>query len=324
MAKNKHFPDINVNLVEEGDTFAKVVVEPFEKGYGITIGNAIRRVLKTAIPGVAITSVRIDGITHEFTTIPHVVEDIPDIVLNLKQVRFKVVEGAPELVTVHLKGPGEFTAADIDRQTSSFDVLNPDLKICTLMEKADVSFDIRIARGKGYTLAEKNKLKDAPLGTIAMDSIFNPVINVGWHVTPIPTSTEGHERLILEVTTDGSTTPKDAINHAASIIRNQVTLFMFNDSIAIQAVNEDEINEAMEIKSVLEKSIDEMELSVRSYNCLQAAGIRTIGELVEKEESEMLRYKNFGRKSLTELVDKLSSMGLHFGMDTTPYLGERD
>ncbi|MFQ6610560.1 MAG: DNA-directed RNA polymerase subunit alpha C-terminal domain-containing protein, partial [Fidelibacterota bacterium] len=162
------------------------------------------------------------------------------------------------------------------------------------------------------------------IGTIAMDTIFNPVTNVSWIVEPIPTSTEGHERLEMEITTDGSTSPKDAINHAASIIRSQISFFMFSDSNMIKAVNEDEVNEAMEIKSILEKSIDEMELSVRSYNCLQAAGIRTIGELVGKEESEMLRYKNFGRKSLTELVEKLTSMNLHFGMDTTTYLGNRD
>ncbi|MBT3634046.1 MAG: DNA-directed RNA polymerase subunit alpha [Candidatus Marinimicrobia bacterium] len=324
MAKNKHYPDISVELHDESDTFATVIAEPFEKGYGITIGNALRRVLKTSIPGVAITSAKIEGVAHEFTTVEGIVEDIPDVVLNLKQVRFKVVEGDPELVTIELKGPGEFTAKDITEQSSSFEVLNPEHKICTLMESADLSIDIRISRGKGYTLAQSNKVKDAPLGTIALDSIFNPVTDVSWEVAPIPTSTEGHERLVMEVTTDGSTSPKDAVNHAAKIIRNQISLFMFNDSSAIQAVNEDEINEAMEVKSVLEKSIDEMELSVRSYNCLQAAGIRYIGELVEKEESEMLRYKNFGRKSLTELVEKLSSMGLHFGMDTAPFIGEKD
>ena len=192
------------------------------------------------------------------------------------------------------------------------------------MEDADLSIDIRISRGRGWVLAEKNKIKDAPIGTIAMDTIYNPVTTVSWNVAPIPTSTEGHERLELEIITDGSTSPKDAINHAASVIRSQVSFFMFNDSSVIKAVNEDEVNEAMEIKSVLEKSIDEMELSVRSYNCLQAAGIRSIGELVGKEESEMLRYKNFGRKSLTELVEKLTSMSLHFGMDTTAYLGDRD
>jgi len=324
MAINKHYPDISVTIVEEALNYAKVVAEPFEKGYGVTIGNALRRVLKTSIPGVGITSIKIEGVPHEFTTVKGIVEDIPDVVLNLKQVRFKIVEGDPELITVKLKGPGLFTSKMIGDESSSYDVLNPDLKICTLMEDADLSIDIRISRGRGWVLAEKNKIKDAPIGTIAMDTIYNPVTTVSWNVAPIPTSTEGHERLELEIITDGSTSPKDAINHAAPVIRSQVSFFMFNDSSVIKAVNEDEVNEAMEIKSVLEKSIDEMELSVRSYNCLQAAGIRSIGELVGKEESEMLRYKNFGRKSLTELVEKLTSMSLHFGMDTTAYLGDRD
>jgi len=239
MAKNKHYPDISVELQNESDTFATVVAEPFEKGYGVTIGSALRRVLKTSIPGVGITSAKIEGVAHEFTTVEGIVEDIPDVILNMKQVRFKVVEGDPELVTIELKGPGEFTAADISRQSTSFEVLNPEHKICTLMESADLSVDLRISRGKGYTLSMNNKIKDAPIGTIALDTIFNPVTNVSWDVSPIATSTEGHERLVMNVTTDGSTSPKDAINHAAKIIRNQISLFMFNDSSAIQAVNED-------------------------------------------------------------------------------------
>jgi len=324
MAINKHFPDITVSIVEESKNFAKVVAEPFEKGYGVTMGNALRRVLKTSIPGVGITSIKIEGVPHEFTTVKGIVEDIPDVVLNLKQVRFKIVEGDPELITVRLKGPGIFTAKQINDESSSFDVLNPELKICTLMDDADLSMDIRISRGRGYVLAEKNKVKDVPIGTIAMDTIFNPVTSVNWIVEPIPTSTEGYEKLEISIGTDGSTSPKDAINHAAAIIRNQISFFMFYDSRVINAVNEDEVNEAMEVKSILEKSIDEMELSVRSYNCLQAAGIRSIGELVGKEESEMLRYKNFGRKSLNELVEKLTSMNLYFGMDTTPYFGDKD
>ena len=181
-------------------------------------------------------------------------------------------------------------------------------------------FEIRICRGKGYTSAEKNKRPDDALGTIPIDSIFNPIINVSWDVQPIATSTEGYERLTMEIKTDGSTSPKDAINHAANITRQKLAFFMFNDSSAIKAVNEEEINEALEIKGILTKSIDEMELSVRSHNCLQAAGIRTIGELVSKEESEMLKFKNFGRKSLTELQEKLGELELNFGMDINQYL----
>ncbi len=325
MGNNKHFPDISVTVVEESGTKAEIHAQPFERGYGVTIGNSLRRILLTAIPGVAITSIKMDGVSHEFTTVTGIIEDVPDIVLNLKKVRFKLVDDlGPEMVTLNLKGPGNFTAAEIGNASRIFEVLNPDLHIATLMDNADVSVDIRIARGKGYSAAEKNKLKDAPLGTIAVDSIFNPITNVSWDVAPIATSIEGYEKLVLLVESDGSTAPKDAINHAASIMRKQLAFFMFNDSSAIQAVNEEEVNEALEIKSLLSKNIDEMELSVRSYNCLQSAGIRTIGELVSKEESEMLKFKNFGRKSLNELVEKLEAMGLNFGMDTKQYLDDED
>ena len=179
---------------------------------------------------------------------------------------------------------------------------------------------MRICRGKGYSSAVKNKRSDDVLGTIAIDSIFNPILNVSWDVQPIATSTEGYERLIMEVISDGSTNPKDAINHAANLTRQKLAYFMFTDSSAIKAINEEEMNEALEIKGILTKSIDEMELSVRSHNCLQAAGIRTIGELVSKEESQMLKFKNFGRKSLTELQEKLSELELSFGMDVNQYL----
>ncbi|SVD85293.1 uncharacterized protein METZ01_LOCUS438147, partial [marine metagenome] len=189
-----------------------------------------------------------------------------------------------------------------------------------ITEEKTIIFEIRISRGKGYSSAVKNKRQDDTIGTIPIDSIFNPITNVSWDVQPIATSTEGHERLTLEVNSDGSTSPKDAINHAANITRQQLAYFMFNDSSAIRAVNEEEINEALEIKGILTKSIDEMELSVRSHNCLQAAGIKTISELVDKEENEMLKFKNFGRKSLTELQEKLGELDLHFGMDIKQYL----
>tara|TARA_B100000945_G_C20207552_1_gene514489 strand:- start:80 stop:784 length:705 start_codon:yes stop_codon:yes gene_type:complete len=226
----------------------------------------------------------------------------------------------PELILVELHGPCKFTGADIGNMTKMFEVLNPDHHIATITEETTIVFEIRISRGKGYASAVKNKRQDDTIGTIPIDSIFNPITNVAWEVQPIATSTEGHERLTMEVNSDGSTSPKDAINHAANITRQQLAYFMFNDSSAISAVNEEEISEALEVKGILTKSIDEMELSVRSHNCLQAAGIRSIGELVEKEESEMLKFKNFGRKSLTELQEKLGELNLHFGMDVKQYL----
>ncbi|MDP6853336.1 MAG: DNA-directed RNA polymerase subunit alpha [Candidatus Marinimicrobia bacterium] len=320
MASNKYFQDIDIQFIEESNTHTKVVAEPFDRGYGVTIGNSLRRTLLTSLPGAAITSIKIDGVAHEFTTIDGVLEDVADIILNLKDVRFRMVDEGPELILVELHGPCKFTGVDISNVAKMFEVLNPDHHIATITEEKTLVFEIRISRGKGYSPAIKNKRKDDTIGTIPIDAIFNPVTKVSWDVQPIATSTEGHERLTMEIYSDGSTTPKDAINHAASITRQQLAYFMFNDSSAIKAVNEEEINEALEIKGILTKSIDEMELSVRSHNCLQAAGIRTISELVSKEESEMLKFKNFGRKSLTELQEKLGELELHFGMDVNQYL----
>ena len=320
MAKNKHFDEIGIDIDESSNTSAKVIAEPFDRGYGVTIGNCLRRTLLTSIPGAAITSIRIENVTHEFTTIDGVMEDIADIILNLKEVRFSVIEEGPELVTIELQGPCDFTGNDIAKNVTDFEVLNPDIHIATITEDKIISFDIRISRGKGYSPAIKNKRKDDTLDTIPIDAIFNPVTKVSWDVQSIATSTEGDERLILEVETDGSTSSKDAINHAAGIARQHLAYFMFNDSSALKAVNDEEISEALELKAILSKSIDEMELSVRSHNCLQAAGIKTIGSLVSKEESVMLKFKNFGRKSLTELQEKLGELNLSFGMDISQYM----
>ena len=316
----KHFEDININIEKESKDFIKVIAEPFERGHGVTIGNTLRRSLLTSIPGSAITSLHIDGVSHEFTNIKGVKEDISDIILNLKDVRFKAISDGPELITITLDGPCDFTGLDIQKTLAEFEVLNPNFHIATITDKVTLSIDLRISRGKGYTPAESNKRKDDTLETIPIDSIFNPINNVKWEVQPIETSIEGQERLILEVYSDGSSSPKDAINHAADISRQHLAFFMFNDSSAIKAINEEEVNEALELKTILSKSIDEMELSVRSHNCLQAAGIETIGSLVSKDESVMLKYKNFGRKSLTELQEKLGELNLHFGMDISKYM----
>ena len=320
MTQEKHFNDIGVEIVDDSETYAKLIAEPFDRGYATTIGNSLRRILMTSIPGAAITSIKIDGVQHEFSSIDGVVEDVSQIIQNLKKVRFSLNDFGPELVSFDLEGPCKFTAKDIGNQITQFNVINPDLVIANITDKVTLKIDFRISRGKGYVASEKNKRNDDVIGIIPIDSIFNPITNVSWKVEPIATSTEEQERLIMEVFSDGSTTPKDAINHSASIARQHLAFFMFNESGAIKAVNEEEITEALEIKSLLLKSIDEMELSVRSHNCLQAAGIETIAELVEKEEGEMLRYKNFGRKSLTELVQKLGELNLKFGMDITQYL----
>ena len=318
----KYFDDVNIKFEKESDTYLKLTAEPFDRGYATTIGNTLRRTLLTSIPGAAVTSLRVDGVPHEFSTIPGVVEDVTDIVLNLKKLRFRLLEGfeGPELINIAFQGPGKILGKHIEDKLSEFELLNGDVLLATVNNKKMVNFEVRISRGKGYAPAIKNKRKDDVLGTIPVDSIYNPITKVAWDVQPIPTSTEGHERLILEVSSDGSTAPKDAINHAANVTRQHLAFFMFNDSAVLKAINEEEVNEAMELKNLLSKSIDEMELSVRSHNCLQAAGIITIGELVSKDEGTMLKYKNFGRKSLTELQQKLGEMNLHFGMDIQQFV----
>ena len=314
---SKHFEDIKINFTDDTDNSVKIVAEPFERGYGVTIGNALRRTLMTSVPGAAIVSVKIDGADHEFSVLKGVLEDVSDIILNLKSVIFKIINDGPEQISLSLEGPLEFKAQHIADKINDFEVLNPDQLIATLNDKGKLNIDIRIARGKGYSIADSNKRSDDTIGTIPMDSIFNPISNVSWNVESIATSTEGQERLTMTVESNGATKPKDAMNHSANILRQQMQFFMFDDSLSIKAVNDDEINEALQLKNILLKTIDEMELSVRSHNCLQAAGINQISELVSKEESEMLKYKNFGRKSLTELTAKLGELGLSFGMDIT-------
>lgn len=312
---SKHFEDIKIKFTEDSDTNIKIVAEPFDRGYAVTVGNALRRTLMTSVPGAAITSIKIEGVQHEFSSIEGVLEDVSDIILNMKEVIFKTINDGPEQVQLALKGPMKFKAKDIGKLLNDFEILNPDHLIATLNDKASIDIDIRVSRGKGYHSANRNKRSDDVIGTIPIDSIFNPITNVSWEVESIPTSTDGQERLIMSVDSNGATKPKDAMNHSANILRQQIQYFMFDDSLNIKAVNDDEINEALQLKGILSKSIDEMELSVRSHNCLQAAGIYEISELVSKDEGEMLKYKNFGRKSLTELVEKLGQLGLRFGMD---------
>tara|TARA_Y100001970_G_scaffold48653_1_gene61705 strand:+ start:3050 stop:4018 length:969 start_codon:yes stop_codon:yes gene_type:complete len=318
----KYFNDLHISFKEDSKNYAKINVEPFERGYAVTIGNALRRTLLTALPGAAVTSVRFEGIAHEFSTIDGISEDIADIILNFKKIRFSMDEDATtEIVNLKFEtDKGELLASELDQYLTGFKVINKKLKLATINKKLSLEISVRVSRGKGYVIAEKNKRSDDVLGTISVDSIFNPVLNVSWEVIPIPSSTEGHEKLVLECETDGSTNAKDCINHAAKIINQHLSFFMFSDAKSIKAINSEELNEALEIKSILLKSIDEMELSVRSHNCLQAAGIHSISDLVSKEESEMLKFKNFGRKSLTELNEKLNELGLKFGMDVSSYI----
>ncbi len=319
----KYFNDLNIKFENNKKNYAKISVEPFDRGYAVTVGNALRRTLLTTLPGAAITSIKIDGVSHEFSTIDGVSEDLPDIILNFKKIRFKMnEEQASELISFKIDSDssGVLKAEELNNYLNNFSVINGSLPLMTFNKKTSLEVEIRVSRGKGYVGSESNKRSDDTLGTIAIDSIFNPVLNVAWEVIPIPASTEGQERLLIEVDTDGSTSAKDCINHAASILIQHLSFFMFDDATRIKAIDNEEANQAIEIKATLMKSIDEMELSVRSHNCLQAAGIHQISDLVSKDESEMLKFKNFGRKSLTELNEKLGELNLKFGMDISQFM----
>ena len=305
------------NLTDTKGTFS---LQPLDRGYGITLGNSLRRVLLTCIPGAAITNIRIDGVQHEFSTIKNVREDVADIIQNLKGVRFKLMENNPDKVNLTIKGSGKFTAKNIQKASNQFEILNSDHYITELNKDTTLDIELRIGIGKGYVPAEENELPNAPVGTLAIDSIFNPVTKVTFDVSPVPGAKEPVEILTISVETDGSITPKDAISHASSILIDHLKYVQAIASPEVLEVSEGVSEEDLKVRSLLKRTIDEMELSVRSHNCLQAAGIKFIFEMVKKEEGEMLKYKNFGRKSLTELVEKLDEMGLHFGMDVDTYL----
>lgn len=316
-------PD-GVQVEEMNETYGRFTVQPLERGYGVTIGNAFRRVLLSSLSGTAITAVKIDGVQHEFSTIPGVTEDVADIILNLKGVRFRAGEEAEGTVMLHLEGPGEFTAAHIAEATAEFEVLNPEHHIATLSDEADVVLELRIGLGRGYVSADDNKRPDDPIGVIAIDSIFTPIQNVKYTVNPARVGERiDYERLTLEVTTDGSVTPEDALTAAAQILRDHVNLFISVEQEPEAPAEEKEVDaEVQRVRALLAQSVDDLDLSVRAQNCLKAASIKTIGDLVRREESEMLKFRNFGRKSLQELIAVLDERGLRFGMDVDRYIEE--
>ena len=303
-------------------TSGKFTIEPLDRGYGITLGNAMRRVLLTSIPGAAITHVKIEGVDHEFSSIKGVKDDVADIIMNLKKVRFRLMDNNPDKVNLSLKGKNIITAQDIQTASDQFDILNPDQYITEVNTSGKIEMEIRIGIGKGYVPSEENELPNLTVGTLSIDSIFNPVTKVSFSVKPVPGAKEPIEILTVEVETDGSISPKDAISYSATYIREHLKFVEAIANPEILEISKGVSDETLALRNLLNQAIDEMELSVRSFNCLQAAGIKYIHELVSKEENQMLKYKNFGRKSLTELVEKLSSMGLNFGMDTTKIMAE--
>ena len=320
MAKKQYKLKIKTDKDSLTDTYGKFVLQPLERGYGVTVGNALRRVLLTSLPGAAITNVKVEGVLHEFSTITGVKEDMADIIQNLKSVRFKLSDSDVDNVKLSLKGKKVFTAADIQKATDQFEVLNQDQYITEINSNGKMDIELRIGVGKGYIPSEENELPNAPIGTLAMDSIFNPVTKVTYNVQPVPGAKDPIEILSIEIETDGSVTPQDAISYSATVLMDHLKLVEAIAKPEVLEVTEKISDEIIQVRNLLNLTIDEMELSVRSHNCLQAAGIKHIYELVSKEESEMLKYKNFGRKSLTELVEKLDDMGISFGMDVDKYL----
>ncbi len=314
-------PD-GVQVEEARDTYGRFVVQPLERGFGVTIGNALRRVLLSSLEGVAITAIKIDGVQHEFSTVPGVTEDVADIILNLKGVRFKAVDTTDSNIHLVLKGPHEWTAADIAAVTNDYVVLNPEHHIAVLGPDARLNVELRMGRGRGYVPSDDNKQADDPIGVIAIDSIFTPIKNVKYTVKPTRVGQSiNYERLTLEITTDGSISPEEAMGNAASILRDHVNLFIQMESEPQPQVEEKEVDaEVQRIRELLSQPVDELDLSVRAHNCLKAANIKNIGDLVRREESEMLKFRNFGRKSLLELIQVLEERGLHFGLDVDKYL----
>ena len=317
-------PD-KVVMLDSTDTFGKLEFRPLEPGYGTTIGNALRRILLSSLEGFAITSIRIQGVDHEFATIPGVIESVVDIVLNLKKVRFKrMIESEDsEVITVNVSGKQEFTAEDISKSLSSFKVLNPELHICSMEPSVKLSVDMRIGKGRGYVPAEENKIEGAPFGTIAIDSIFTPIKNVKYSVDNwrVEQKTD-YEKLDIEITTDGSIHPKEALKEAAKILIYHFMLFS-DEKISLETTNEVVSNEldeeSLRMRHLLLTKLSDMDLSVRALNCLKAADIETFADLVSHQRSELMKFRNFGKKSLTEIDMLIERLKLSFGMDISKY-----
>ena len=302
--------------VEQGSltpTYGKFIAEPFERGYGTTIGNALRRVLISSIEGAAVTSIKIDGMLHEFSTVEGVVEDGAQIVMNVKKIVLRYHGKGPKMIYIDVKKAGPVTAGDIQAD-ETVEIANPDLVICTLSKTHTFKMEMEVGRGRGYVPAEKNKTEDSSIGVVTVDSIFSPVTRVNFNVeeTRVGQTTD-YDRLVLEVWTNGAMGPEEALLYASNILQRHLDIFVNYGELPEE--EEEEEVEDKEFLDMVNKPISELELSVRSANCLEAANIKTIGDLVQKSEAQMLKYKNFGKKSLNEINAILVTMNLHLGMN---------
>ena len=317
-------PD-KVLMLEADNTFGKFEFRPLEPGYGVTIGNALRRILLSSLEGYAICNIRIDGVKHEFATIPGVKEDVTNVILNLKMVRLKrVVEDTEfEKATIKVSGQDVFKAGDIGKVLNGFEVLNPELVICHMDPSTSFQIDLNINKGRGYVSADENRNANDTIDTIAIDSIYTPIINVKYTVDNYRVEQKtDYEKLTLEITTDGSIQPKDALKEAAKILIQHFMLFS-DEKIALDATenegNEEFDEEVLHMRQLLKTKLVDMDLSVRALNCLKSAEVETLSELVAFNKTDLLKFRNFGKKSLLELEDLLANLGLSFGMDISKY-----
>ena len=322
-------PD-KVIMLEADERYGKFEFRPLEPGYGITVGNALRRILLSSLEGFAITTVKIDGVDHEFSTITGVIEDVTDIMLNLKQIRFKqIVEGTDnEKIVLKISGQDTLKAGQLNTVLSAFEVLNPDMVICRMESDVKLQMELTIAKGRGYVPAEDNEPADAEFGIIAVDSIFTPVRNVKYAVENFRVEQKtDYEKLVLEISTDGSIHPKEALKEAAKILIYHFMLFS-DEKITLDSddrmANEEFDEEILHMRQLLKTRLIDLDLSVRALNCLKAAEVDTLGDLVKFNKNDLLKFRNFGKKSLTELDELLDNMSLSFGMDVSKYKLDKD
>ena len=319
-----------VIMIESTDFSGRFEFRPLEPGFGLTVGNALRRVLLSSLEGFAITSLRVDGVEHEFSTVPGIVEDVTEIILNLKQVRFKkqIEDTDRETVSISVSGQEQFTAGDLQKFISGFQVLNPDLVICNMDKSVKLNAEITIEKGRGFVPAEENKKSSAAIGTIFTDSIYTPIKNVKYAIENFRVEQKtDYEKLVFDIDTDGSINPKDALTEAAKILIHHFMLFS-DERITLEA---DEIaqtetydEESLHMRQLLKTRLIDMDLSVRALNCLKAAEVDTLGDLVSFNKSDLMKFRNFGKKSLTELEELVIVKGLSFGMDLSKYKLDRD
>ncbi|QQS52016.1 MAG: DNA-directed RNA polymerase subunit alpha [Bacteroidota bacterium] len=317
-------PD-KVIMLEADDKFGRFEFRPLEPGYGITVGNSIRRILLSSLEGYAITTIKVEGVEHEFSSITGVIEDVTEIILNFKQVRFKqlIDDVDHEKITINISGQEVFKAGDLNRYLSGFEVLNPDIQICHMEPSVELQMELTINKGRGYVPAEENKPLDAEFGLIPIDAIFTPVKNVKYAVENYRVEQKtDYEKLVLEITTDGSIHPKEALKEAAKILIYHFMLFS-DEKITLdaegEASNEEFDEEILHMRQLLKTKLVDLDLSVRALNCLKAAEVETLGDLVKFNKNDLLKFRNFGKKSLTELDELLENMSLNFGMDILKY-----